>query len=191
MKKSNSQFHPIRDGVIATVVGGVILALIAPPFRDFVVRAASAVVRVIAWVWRTLSTSHPIPGWVITLGVLFILAGAFIILAALREVLLEDDPRRRYTEDYIDGAKWRWIWTSKGITGLCGYCPTCDAELVAIIESSFQSSTDFICDRCSSPRDGSQFRVVTKLMGSRVNALASIKREIRRRVRTGQYDQRD
>ncbi len=57
--------HPIRNGVIATVVGGVILAalgLLWPPAR-----------RVLQALWHFLTATVPVPVWLV--GILLLVAG--------------------------------------------------------------------------------------------------------------------
>ena len=95
-----------------------------------------------------------------------------------------------YTEDMVDGVRWRWRWRGNQIDGLWCFCPVCDAQLV---HSEEFSEISFICERC--PSDGTFFphgsrgRVVGTVMGGDMNyAVTAVKREILRRIRTGEWE---
>ena len=121
------------------------------------------------------------------------LAVLVVLLAGLAEVLQKaPSPAtayHRYTEDYIDGAKWRWSWKSNEITRLAPFCPTCDASLIyreLPLSINLLTATQFLCERCS-PRNDPNYLVVATIRGPRDQAFGSIEREIARRVRTGEY----
>ena len=196
MKKkesNNKQSHPVRNGVVATVIGGVILATILP-VRDLVVNAVSLVAAVITWVWTTLTNHYAIPGWIAAIGGLFAIVGLIGVLGRFQ--WRDSHPYHCYTEDMIDGATWRWAWTGNRIADLRCFCPDCDAELVPV-ES--YGSTDFVCERCrpeASARrdqnltgaDRARFLIVATIGGgNRWYAIAAVEREILRRFRTGEY----
>src|SRR5690349_22002399 len=66
-----SDKHPIRNGIIATVVGGVILAALGqvwPPARRF-----------LGWLWAGLSTAVTVPLW----SLLLVLAATITVLSLL------------------------------------------------------------------------------------------------------------
>lgn len=178
--------HPVRNGIIATVVGGVILAVLAelwPPAKTALV-----------WLWGKLlaflglfSSSYPVPGWLIVLLGLLALVTVFRILAGLRSVAVSEALHANYIEDILFGAKWRWSWASHQIHGLWCFCPSCDAELVyddSSVNDIYRRDkpkTEFICEHCGHRTVG----VVEG--GNKSYALSAVQREIRRRVRTGQY----
>jgi len=92
---------------------------------------------------------------------------------------------KAYTEDFLFGAKWHWAWAGNTITNLWCYCPSCDATLVYDDSSCRKryadSKTDFICENCRS-------KVVASIAGGNKNyAIGAVKREIDRRIRTGDY----
>ena len=195
MKKkesTNKQSHPVRNGVVATVIGGVILATILP-VRDLVANAVSLVAAVITWVWTTLTNHYAIPGWIAAIGGLFAIVGLIGVLGRFQR--RDSHPYHHYTEDMIDGAKWRWAWTGDRIADLQCFCPTCDAQLVSV---EGYGSTDFVCERCrpeTSARrdhwtgtDRARCRIVATIGGgNRWYAIAAVEREILRRVRTGEF----
>ena len=155
--------RPIQDVIgatVASVLGGVILAALAliAPLRDI---AISAVVKGVTWIWNTITASYSIPGWVIMFAALFTVAQVrrWIVAVASKE----DPAYLSYNEDSIEGAKWRWSWKSGGIARLCGFCPTCDSELVAC-KNNMGRCTDFVCGRCErySTKDSRQIKVVVR-----------------------------
>lgn len=181
----NKQLHPVRNGIIATVVGGLILSFI-PQFRGFLVETMSWTWAGAAWVWTALLSHYSMPGWA------FLIIGlcAFVGLARLCVVFL---PKKKpaylnYTEDMLDGAKWRWSWTDGKISSLWCFCPNCDAQL--IYSERYDGKTDFICERCS-PGDLERYtqphgRIITTVKGAKDYAVQAIEREILRRIRTGE-----
>ena len=157
----------------------------------------SLVARIISWAWSGVSwaaemlvSSHPMPGWTIVGMGLLALLGLIVLGSMLKRnpQTTSAPPFLKYTEDIIDGAKWRWRWSGNKIANLLCFCPSCDAQLV--YSDSFDS-TDFICERC--PSDGTispyggRGRTVAKVMGGgRQYAVAATEREILRRIRTGE-----
>ena len=177
-------------GLIATVVGGLILSGILRSSGQFANVGKSAWSGV-SWIWAALVSSHPMPGWAILVVGLLALFGVIIIGILLKDFLLKgnkEPPFRNYTEDMLDGVRWRWRWIGNRIDNLWCYCPSCDAQLV---HSEGFSETSFICERC--PSDGTLnlagFRgrvVATVRGGDRRYAVAAAEREIVRRIRTGE-----
>ncbi|ABB32507.1 hypothetical protein Gmet_2282 [Geobacter metallireducens GS-15] len=179
---TESQSHSVRNGVIATVLGGLILSAI--PY------ARGLLLSLIAWVWsgavwarKTITLSYPTPGWLLLLIGLFALYGAVCTLFALRPK--KEPLHKKYTEDIIYGAKWRWSWVGSNVSNLWCYCPTCDATLVyddSSCRSRYEpSKTDFICERCNG-------KVVTTIQGGNKSyAVGAAERELLRKVRTGEY----
>ncbi|MBI2446944.1 MAG: hypothetical protein HYV48_00130 [Candidatus Omnitrophica bacterium] len=101
---SEKDSHPLRNGVIATVVGGVILSAI-PPVRDFVSKIFGWIWSVIVWIWEALVSSYSIPGWVLITVSLLAVIGAISIYIAVRPS--KEPENKKYTEDFIYGVKWR------------------------------------------------------------------------------------
>ena len=149
---------------------------------------------VLTWVWTSVTASYPIPGWIVIIG------GMIVLVALMRFIggLLAAAPHSGYTEDVIDGARWRWSWTSTGISTPVGFCPDCDLQLVCT-GSIGPSQQAFVCERC--PADPGlpglpgmpsrvRFRVVATIAGSSCyGACQAIEREILRRFRTREFPQ--
>lgn len=176
-------------GLITTVVGGLILAVILKS-SDLFAKVASRAWGTVTWILDTLASSHSIPGWAILAAGTLALFGLIIISILVKEALHigKEHPSRNYTEDMLDGARWRWIWIGNKITKLWCFCPTCDAQLVY---SEYFAETRLICERCPSDGSiappGSRGRLVATVMGgNRDYAVAAAEREIRRRIRTGE-----
>ena len=185
---ANKHPHPVRNGIIAAVVGGLILSTI-PSLRGFLVEAMSQAWAGVIWVWAALNSDYSVRGWVFLIIGLFALVGLVVGLILLYVVLRpQDEPaHRNYTEDMLYGAKWRWSWNGNELSNLWCFCPGCDAQLV--YSESF-GETNFICERCSPDRADRHYRsqgrvVATVEGGDRYYAVSAAKREILRRIRTG------
>ena len=181
--------HPVRNGIIATVVGGLILYAI-PSLRGFFVEMMSRVCAGVIWVWAALVSNYSVPGWVLLITGLFTLVGLVVGLVLLCVVLRpQNEPaHRNYTGDMLYGAKWRWSWNGNEISNLWCFCPTCDAQLVY---SEDFTETNFICERCPSNIEDRPYRsqgrvIATVKGGDRYYAVNAAKREILRRIRTGE-----
>ena len=178
----------IAAGIVATVIGGIILSVILPSVRGLLAAVASAGAAVFTRAWTSLTASYPIPGWVVIIG------GISVLVALMRFLRkrVAATPHLGYTEDMIDGAKWRWSWTNKGISRPVGFCPICDAQLVCM-EDYYSQKQEFVCERCP-PDDKlpglARFRVVATIAAdSCYGAHDAIEREILRRARTGEFPQ--
>ncbi|MDC9565212.1 MULTISPECIES: hypothetical protein [unclassified Pseudoalteromonas] len=179
---SDSSAKTIRNGVIATVVGGVVL-LIIPDSLHYLKQAAKWLWSIFIWCREVITSSYSLPGWV--LAILFTLAfiGSINIYIAL--IQKKEAPEFiKYTEDYINDAKWKWEWLDNQIVGLWCYCPSCDATLVyddsSCRRSSFEEKqTHFVCENCN-------HKIVSTVKGGDyLYAVSSAEREIHRRIRTG------
>ena len=182
---ANKHPHSVRNGVIATVVGGLILSAI-PQLRSPLVEAISWVWAGVIWVWAALISGYSLPGWVLLIVGLFVLVGLVSLCVVLRP---QNEPGlRNYTEDMLYGAKWRWSWTGNKISGLWCFCPSCDAQLVY---SEGYAKTDFICERCPPVGEDRHYRsqgrvVATVEGGDRYYAVSAAEREILRKIRTSE-----
>lgn len=146
----------------------------------------------LSWIWELLYSPHPVPGGVILVLSLLALFGLAVVVLRLMRISQGEEQTagadfRNYTEDYIDGVRWRWGWRGNQIYNPWCFCPTCDAQLVY---SERFGETDFICERCPSDgtldQVGSRGRVVTTVRGDRCYAVGATEREILRRIRTEQ-----
>jgi len=169
--------HAVRNGTIATVTGGILLAALSsvwPPLKSALV-----------WCWAIvklfssyLTGSYLVPGWVLVLISLL----ALVTLVTLAVELLRSKaiaPHAGYVEDNFYGATWRWTWSNSDIEGLWCFCPRCDSELV--YNDMDYARTNFLCEHCNN-------KVVSSVGGGdRGYALDSVKRQIRRKIRTNQF----
>ena len=178
------QTHPVRNGIIATVAGGMILSMI-PSLRGYFRNAISWGWSGVIWLWHALISHYSVPIWLLLIvgflafvGLIRLFAVSFVIPSQEKSSFLN------YTEDLLYGAKWRWSWARNKITDLWCFCPICDAQLVPFDGSG---ETHFLCERCPPlESDPNQFgRVVVIRPGNRDYVVGSAEREILRRIRTG------
>ncbi|MBA7495279.1 hypothetical protein ES702_05861 [subsurface metagenome] len=181
---SEKESHPVRNGIIATVVGGIMLSAI-PPLREYALKVLGWIWSGVVWVWEALISGYSIPGWVLLILGLLSIIGVVNIYLAIRS---GDEPEfMKYTEDFIYGAKWRWSWAGNTITNLWCFCPKRDAQLVYDDSScrnilSDVRKTDFICERCGN-------KVIASISGGDKNyAIGAAEREILRRIRTNEHN---
>ncbi len=104
------------------------------------------------WCWEVLVASYYLPGWGWLLLLILACVGLVNIYRALKGES-EEPEFKSYIEDFIHGAKWRWVWVENRISKVWCFCPRCDATLVDD-DSSCRSlyagvnKTDFICENC-------------------------------------------
>lgn len=181
--------HPLRTAIIATVVGGLILSAILM-LRGFFIEAVSQAWAGAIWLWNALLSYYLLPGWVFLIIGLFAIFGLAIGIAVLYGVLQpqKEPAYQSYTEDMLYEAKWRWSWNGNKVLNLWCFCPVCDAELIPV--KAFRE-TNFTCEHC--PPDSEDYyhrprgRVVSTMPGDGRNVINAVEREIRRRIRTGEY----
>ena len=184
---SNKESYPIRNGAIASVIGGIILSFWAP-FREVLVKVASWFWTLLVSLWEWLSSSHEVYGWVVTLLVLLAIP-ALVELVSL--ILKKKEPKVEdlYKSDYLFGADWQWQYVNGSITNLCGLCPSCKSELVYsefipnrydYTHDGLESKTDFICERCNTSK--------CTFKGDKRYALGTVEREIRRKIRSNEWE---
>lgn len=190
---ANKHPHTIRNGIIITVVGGLILSAI-PKLRSFFIEALSIAWGGVFWLWTALISNYSLPGWALLIIGLFAFAGLVIVVVLLYGVIRpqKEPAYRSYTEDMFHGAKWRWSWNGNKISHLWCFCPSCDAQLVYNENyDDMYEKTNFICERCSSNETGNYYkahnRIVATVKGDKDYVLSAVEREILRRIRTGEY----
>jgi len=181
---AKEESHSIRNGVIATVVGGLILAFV-PSFRNLVAWLWGLLRDAAAYCWQLLVAEYGTPGWALLL--LAALSLAFVIPRIGR--LFRREPRAEdlYKEDRLFGAIWRWGYSQYGVINLHSLCPACQAELVYRETTDGQqptyfnppNRTEFICENGHG--------VVAQVDGDNDYAEERVKREIRRKIRTSEW----
>jgi len=168
------QEHPVRHGVIATVVGGLILALLSwfTPFLSWVGSLFSAV-------WAHVVSSISVPRW---LFYPLVVVSLVCVIVGIVKLFGKKDPRRQYTSDIFHGMNWRWYLDGNlHPHNLRCFCPEDSTRLVYSNDSLWERSATFHCETCGrrwGPIDGNQH-----------DAIAMIERQIERKINTGEWKQ--
>ena len=136
------------------------------------------------WLIESVSSDYILPFWVLASLVLFALvgiAGLIIIVLAYIHPNGQVFHRDSYTEDIIEGVRWRWEWNGYGndIGDIAAFCLKCDAELISGTLRRSQTPVLF-CELCGIP--GPEIDHGGLVPGDRY-VLNRVKREIRRRTR--------
>lgn len=124
------------------------------------------------------------PGFIWIFIIIFVIIGIFSTYNTFKGK--NNDEFSEYTEDMIKNAKWRWEWNRNEVSNLWCFCPQCDATLVYNDSSCTDFYTDknntlFICENCNN-------KIVSDIDGGNKSyALGFVRREIDRRIRTGEY----
>ena len=143
------------------------------------------------WLWEGIKSifalfgdTYKTPGWLL-------LAFGIVTLITVVRFFIGRVPKfepayTRYVEQELDGVLWQWNWSAGEISNLWCLCPNCKGELVYDDSSAHriygreEPHTDFKCERCNG-------KLVARIAGGGKNyALSAVKREIRRRIRTGE-----
>jgi hypothetical protein len=137
---------------------------------------------------RVAIASYPVPGWILIVLVALAIIPLFTLL---RFIFYGREPgyRQLYRTDDLYGARWQWEYSSDGaIRNLGCLCPVCQTELVydehirdRIMpwRDEEDDNTRFICQHCNATK--------ATFQGSRHHAIGMVEREIRRKVRTGEW----
>jgi hypothetical protein len=175
--------HQIRNGVIATVVGGALLTL-WPSFRDWFADLLAWLLALLEASLGWAASTHAVYGWVLVGSVL--LAAPTVVSALIRLFSKTEAAHiNGYTHDSLFGADWTWRYINEAIIGLWCLCPDCKSELVYSetlpppFKVGIEARTDFDCERCQVTR--------VSLAGRKDFAIGTVTREIRRKIRTGEW----
>lgn len=176
---SATESHSLRNGIVATVVGGLILAGLGYAWAP--AKAAFLWLwRLVAALWGALVASYPVPGWLLLVLVLIAAAVVVRLLAMAARKAPPAPAYLSYVEDVVFGANWRWQWSNGDMAHLWAFCPTCQGELVYVDNPDNYLYTEphakFLCEHCKKI-------VVDVSGGGRDYALSAVKRELRRRLR--------
>ncbi len=170
--------HAVRNGIIVTVGGGLILGGLnywIPSLWSLTKGAA-------AWVWGVANYTIGMPVWGLALIAVFVVPTLVQIWNALRRPKWCD-----YVEDQFHGMRFRWSWQFRGVQGLRCYCPQDDTALVfsedrdrwnVVVAVSWHCET---CRRKFGPFEGGGLRYFN----------ASIERQIDRKVRNDEWRKTD
>lgn len=183
MNKKES--HTIRNGIIATVIGGILLSF-WPPFLNIIKKIFLWLWRVLVAIFTYLQTEHSVYGWVIVILSIMSVVLALHLISMIRKH--EPGFQELYKEDSLFGVDWFWDYINKKIIRLWCLCPKCKNELVysEFIPNQFNYMhkgkspyTEFICERCGVTK--------SKIDGDKTHALSTVEREIRRKIRTEEW----
>lgn len=167
----------IRGSLIALLVITLIVALVEP-LRVYVITQSLWIWQLTVKAWFAVMDSYALPGWAWILLLILALYGLIRICLSIFTELRSE--AHRYTEDHLLGAVWRWRWRRGSIRDLWCFCPDCDSELVYDGRDTREFKTDFNCENCD-------HKMVTTIGGDVSYAKSVVEREIKRRVRTGEY----
>ena len=181
--KGDNQSHRLRNaiiGVAVTAVGGII----ALWGYDISLEGLSWVWEQILWIGTALISKYPVPGWgLLTVGL--VLVG--LLHVCMKLIPLEKLPFEDYTEDIVEGLKWRWKWTDGNVSNLSCFCQTCDATLIYVPR---HSDVVLLCEKCPPNGKESGIRVKGRIITTEEDTEyleGRVEREIYRRIRTGDY----
>ena len=186
---ATQESHAIRNGIIASVVGGALLSLLLDPVRTTLAAAAGWIASACIWVVSALQSDYSIPGWLLG-SMIFLSLLSVVQLTRFLLSLRTKRPEDLYREDHLFGVVWRWSWLHGEPTALWCFCPDCDTELVyqehvqgdgLMRRDTRPDHTLLICERCGVER--------SKLNGLKHYAMGTVQREIRRKLRSGEWDQ--
>ena len=112
---SVSDPSPVKTGVIATVVGGVAMAVLGelwPPAKQLLMRLWEGIKSFVALFGDTYKT----PGWLL-------LAFGIVTLITVVRFFVGRVPKfepayAKYVEQELDGALWHWNWSGGEISNL-------------------------------------------------------------------------
>lgn len=182
----NKESHPIRNGAIASVIGGIILSF-WEPFRLILIDVALWSWELLTSVWEWFSSTHQIYGW----GIMLLIGLSVPSLIKLFSLIVKEKKlgvEDLYKSDYLFGVNWHWYYFNGSIRNLWCLCPSCKNELVYsefvpdkynYLHNHLKQKTDFICERCNTTR--------CSLKGDKKYALGTVEREIRRKIRSNEW----
>lgn len=182
--------HTLRNTIIGTVLGGLLLTFllswVVPSVGNFFLLLWGYLKSGFFLFWGLIASNYSTPGWV------FLLLGILSIPTIIRTAHKLKTPAppqadNHYFKDDFFGATWQWNYGYNTFLNLWCFCPQCNMELVfhEVYPSGYKSlyenpsHTEFVCDRCQTTR--------AKIEGDKNHALGKVEREIRRRIRTGEW----
>jgi hypothetical protein len=119
-----------RDPVWATVIGGLIIAVLLAFFKSWWPHITSASIRGILWAMGKTA----IPNWLLILLSVCALAWVMVLVAAMssrRSEYRPVTPCFNYYEDSFFELKWRWTYGHNWrIEKLFPFCPRCDYQII-------------------------------------------------------------
>jgi len=171
--------HAIRNRVIGSVLSAAIIGIAPTLFPGGWPAVIKGIGSFFTLVWTWLLKPASLPIWLlIVLGILalcFVGAVAALVFALLRPSKPEDQ-HAGYTEDVIEGIRWRWSWGAYGPVGLASFCPDCDYQIIVRKFQFTDRPIFFRCEECN--RDLKSFEGTVEEFDSK------IKRKIDQKARS-------
>jgi hypothetical protein len=196
MKKEKSFGKEVLIGTVATVLGGIILAMI-PSARDFFASLFSLVGgffsslgQYFISLWGFLRSPSEVPMGIILLLALLSLPTIVIPFWALisskttGRIQSSNEPNLyEYKEDIIFDVLWRWDRIPPPTPdSISGFCPTCGTRLICkplYVYAYTKFDSIFFCETCN--------KDIARLEGTLDYALRTVSRQIERKVNTGEW----
>jgi len=175
--------HPIRNGVIATVLGGLILAYI-PYTRAVAVSLGSVLwqglVKGSTVIWTYFASTATMP-WLVVWGLIALSVPTVWCIAKRCIPKRDRGPTiQDYTSDFFFGVNWRWTYQwGNNPACIAPFCPICSTRLV-FVRNILDHNTTLRCETCNHDvvtLDGEPHFVVD----------GTIARQIERRINTGEW----
>lgn len=183
---NKNEISTIKTSVVSGIIL-IIISLIIPISREYILKFFSLLGNMFSSFWSFLSSTYPVYGWVLIIAGISVLIIILEIFSALKNIGRNSEVNnfKSYKEDIIFNVKWRWEWISNSIENLWCFCPTCDATLVYTDNTvrhylNNENKVDFTCENCD-------IKLASIPGSTRYDALNFIKRELERRIRTGEY----
>ena len=178
-------------GIVVTVLGIALAEYvtdigIVPYAINLVLLLSIRLWHAILWCWKAFISSYFLPGWVLFVVFAFAAWKVVDIISVLKSAISKIESTTKpehisYNEDSFSYgiAKWRWRWAENEILDLWAFCPYCKGILVC--HENIFGEIHFLCENCN---DSVRANIPGR---DKDDALGRIKREIIRRVMTGEY----
>ncbi len=188
--KNIMKLSPLKTGIISTVIGGLILALILNQIDSvsfFLESILDFIWHILTLIYEYLIDPIAVPG-------IFIYAGILIVIFYMIRLLKRSDAKKetsnltngpdflKYNEDMFLGVKWRWKYDNMNtLDRVASFCPVCDMQLIC--NTTYDGiRSDLKCERCN--------RIHYSHNGDYDDIESRVEMEIERNLRTGDWKKR-
>lgn len=193
----NNEKNTIRDGIIVTVVSGIILAILAWIF-DGVTEAIKSVVNWLlsvanyikqgfVFVWEYFQRPTITPVGLLWLFIILSIVALWKVFSPTINPLVKTQKSSKpykprlddYRQDIVFNIRWEWSHIFDTMPSEpAGFCPDCLTRLV-YSEHDYPEKTSFICQSCK--------QTLATLDGSLDFALSTVSRQIESRIKTEEW----
>jgi hypothetical protein len=166
--------HVVRNSVLGSVIGGLLLAFLLWLIPGLWVWLVSAIDQLVGFLVSRVS----VPVWLIGIAILAIIPTIIMVVALIIASLKRPSEPTwlAYTTDRFDRMTWRWSYRNNSVSNLGCFCPHDDTRLVYL---RGYENISFECETCKAkfgPFDGDIDYVHAK-----------IERQIERKVRNDEW----